>query len=247
MLAANMRIAILIALPAAPAFAQRPCQSQELALDRYKVLLRSQVMTAQQVDAAREAYAECQAQQAQIAAVKARENAVAAQLDELRKKYKDSFPDVVLAKAQLAELRAQEASLMQGLRRTPDSPASVKPETGGLLTGLPDRWWKNYATAQSLGLTPEQQRRMDDVFQQYRLRLIDLNAALEKEEVTLEPLVGAEPLDESKAAAQIDRVAQARAELEKANGRMLLGLRKQLTPEQWGRLNQGSSPSPAQK
>jgi Spy/CpxP family protein refolding chaperone len=81
---------------------------------------------------------------------------------------------------------------------------------------------------------------MDDIFQQHRLRLIDLNAAVEKEEVTLEPLVADETLDDAKITAQIDRVAQARAELEKANGRMLLGIRKVLTPEQWQRL----SPTP---
>ena len=86
---------------------------------------------------------------------------------------------------------------------------------------------------------------MDDVFQQSRLKLIDLIAALEREEVTLEPLVAAEPLDESRITAQIDRVAQARAELEKANGRMLLGIRKLLTPEQWSKLSQLSAPAPA--
>jgi Spy/CpxP family protein refolding chaperone len=85
------------------------------------------------------------------------------------------------------------------------------------------------------------------VFQQYRLKLIDLNGALQKEEITLEPLVSAEPLDEAKITAQIDRVAQARAELEKANGRMLLGIRKLLMPDQWSKLNQGFSLIPAKK
>jgi Spy/CpxP family protein refolding chaperone len=155
-------------------------------------------------------------------------------LNALRERYKDSYPEVQALKAKLAELQAQEAALTR---------TSVRQTSGGLQTGLPDRWWKNPATAQSLGLTADQQKKMDDVFQQYRLKLIDLNAALEKEEVTLEPLVAAEPLDESKTAAQIDRVAQARAELEKANGRMLLGIRKQLTPDQWNKLNQGFSPA----
>jgi Spy/CpxP family protein refolding chaperone len=136
----------------------------------------------------------------------------------------------------LTLLQAQEAALAQGMRRIPDASASLKQTTGGLQTGLPDRWWRNPATAQSLGLTADQQKKMDDVFQQYRLKLIDLNAALEKEEVVLEPLVAAEPLDEAKITAQIDRVAQARAELEKANGRMLLGIRKPLTQEQWNKL-----------
>jgi len=37
----------------------------------------------------------------------------------------------------------------------------------------------------------------------------------------MEPLVSADPPDENKLLAPIDRVAQARAELEKANARML--------------------------
>ena len=36
-----------------------------------------------------------------------------------------------------------------------------------------------------------------------------------------------------------DRIAQARAELEKANARLMLGLRHVLTPEQWEKLNSG--------
>ena len=52
----------------------------------------------------------------------------------------------------------------------------------------------------------------------------------------MEPLVAADPPDENKLIAQIDRVAQARAELEKANARMLLGIRRQLTHDQWLKL-----------
>jgi Spy/CpxP family protein refolding chaperone len=79
---------------------------------------------------------------------------------------------------------------------------------------------------------------MDEVFQQSRLKLIDQKAALDKEEAILEPLVEQEAIDESKAAAQLDRVAQARAELEKTRGRMLLGIRKQLDMEQWRKLKE---------
>jgi Spy/CpxP family protein refolding chaperone len=233
----TMRTAIILVLSAGTALAQRPaslCQAEEATLQRYKALQQNKIVAPQQVETAQEAYAQCQARQALDAMIKASVNATQAKLDELRRTYSDSHPDVVALRAKLDELRSQEIS-------------SIKQASGGLQTGLPDRWWKNPATAQSLGLTADQQKKMDDVFQQYRLKLIDLNAALEKEEVTLEPLVATEPLDESKTTAQIDRVAQARAELEKANGRMLLGIRKQLTPEQWSRLNQGYSPAPAQK
>lgn len=98
------------------------------------------------------------------------------------------------------------------------------------------RWWSDPDVAQRLGLTADQQKRMDDLFQQSRLKLIDLRAALQKEEAILEPLLAADPPDETKILAQIDRIAQARAELEKSNARMLLGLRSVLTQEQWKQL-----------
>jgi Spy/CpxP family protein refolding chaperone len=238
-----MRTVVLLTtsvlLSAMTALAQQagpPCPMEEKTLQRYKVLVQSGIVPPQQLDVEKEALAQCQAKQAELAATKAQESATQAQLDDLRKRFADSYPDVRALRAKLDELHAQEALLTQGIRRIPDPPASLKQTTGGLQTGLPDRWWKNPATAQSLGLTADQQKKMDDVFQQYRLKLIDLNAALEKEEIMLEPLVAAQPLDEAKITAQIDRVAQARAELEKANGRMLLGIRKPLTPEQWSKL-----------
>jgi Spy/CpxP family protein refolding chaperone len=112
-----------------------------------------------------------------------------------------------------------------------------------LHAGPPGRWWKNPEIAQKLGLTADQQKKMDEVFQESRLKLIDLNASLQKEEAILEPLIGADQPDESKILPQIDRVAQARAELEKANARMLLGVRRILTQEQWKKL-QSEGPPP---
>ncbi|MBZ5594252.1 MAG: Spy/CpxP family protein refolding chaperone [Acidobacteriia bacterium] len=109
--------------------------------------------------------------------------------------------------------------------------------------GPPGRWWNNPDMAQKLGLTAEQQKRMDEIFQQHRLKLIDLNASLQREEAILEPLMEGDQPDESKILAQIDRVAQSRAELEKANARMLLGIRRVLNPDQWKKL-QAEAPRP---
>ncbi len=110
------------------------------------------------------------------------------------------------------------------------------PGGAGMRMGPQGKWWSNPELAQKLGLTKDQQKKMDDIFQQSRLKLIDLNASLQKEEVTLEPLMETDQPDEPKVLAQIDRVAQDRAELEKANARMLLGLRQVLTPDQWQKL-----------
>jgi Spy/CpxP family protein refolding chaperone len=95
------------------------------------------------------------------------------------------------------------------------------------------RWWDNPEIAQKLTLSADQQKKMDDIFLQSRLKLIDQHASVEKEEAILEPLLSAEQPDESRILAQIDKVAQSRAELEKANARMLLGLRGVLTTAQW--------------
>ena len=109
----------------------------------------------------------------------------------------------------------------------------------------PGRWWTNPSTVQLLGLSADQQKRIDTLFQQSRLKLIDLNAALQREEAMLEPLLDADRPDESKVLPQIDRVAQARADLEKANARMLLGFRGVLTPEQWKKLQTPPTPGGA--
>jgi len=95
---------------------------------------------------------------------------------------------------------------------------------------------------QKLAINTDQQKRIEDVFQQQRLKLVDLNATLEKEEITLEPLMSAESPDETKTLAQIDKVAQGRAELEKANARFLFAIRRVLTPDQWKKLQEISRP-----
>jgi len=125
----------------------------------------------------------------------------------------------------------------------PPPPRRGRPELDRAL-GPRGRWWTNPDMAQKLSLTADQKKRMDDIFQQNRLRLIDLNASLQKEEAIMEPLVGADQPDETKILAQIDKVAQARAELEKANARFLFGIRRVLTADQWKKLEAEAPPQP---
>jgi periplasmic protein CpxP/Spy len=95
------------------------------------------------------------------------------------------------------------------------------------------RWWNSPQTAEKYKLSDSQRKAMDDIYQQHRVTLVDLHGTLEKAELAMEPMMRADQPDESKILAQIDQVAQARAELEKANARMLFEIRRQLTPEQW--------------
>ena len=106
----------------------------------------------------------------------------------------------------------------------------------GFRIGPPGIWWHNPDLIQKLTLTPDQQKRMDDILQQSRLQLVDLRANVEKQELLMGPMLAANPPDTNKILAQIDHTAQARAELEKANAKMLLGIRNVLTPDQWTKL-----------
>jgi hypothetical protein len=56
---------------------------------------------------------------------------------------------------------------------------------------------------------------------------------VDKAELEMEPMMRDDQPNEAAVLAQIDKVAQARAELEKANARFLFALRAKLTPEQW--------------
>lgn len=110
---------------------------------------------------------------------------------------------------------------------------------------MPDgKWWYNPQMVQRLGLTKDQQRRIEDIFQQNRLKLIDLTARLEREQATLDPLISSDRPDESKVLAQFDRVAEARMALEKANARMLWGFRSVLSADQWKDLQSQPGPPP---
>lgn len=134
------------------------------------------------------------------------------------------------------------------LAQGPDGPGPGGPPPGGPGFGGPPpmehmfhdrqfgRWWNDPQLAQQIGLTDQQKQQMDQIFLQHRLKLIDLNANLEKQQVLFRPMIEADQPDETKILAQIDAIAQARAELEKADARMLFDTRKVLTPEQWQKL-----------
>jgi Spy/CpxP family protein refolding chaperone len=100
-------------------------------------------------------------------------------------------------------------------------------------TGEMGRWWNNPRMVAELKLTDDQRKAMDAILLEHREKLIDLHASLEKAELEMQPLMSDDQPDEGKILAQIDKVAAARAELEKANARFLLAIRAKLTPEQW--------------
>jgi Spy/CpxP family protein refolding chaperone len=100
------------------------------------------------------------------------------------------------------------------------------------------RWWNNPKVVEALKLTDAQRKEMDATLLAHREKLVDLHANLQKAELEMEPLMGDDQPNESKILAEIDKIAAARAELEKANARFLLGIRAKLTADQWKSLKQ---------
>src|ERR1700743_307998 len=69
------------------------------------------------------------------------------------------------------------------------------PPQGGERGG--GKWWQNPSVVSKMGLTKDQQRKLEDVFQQNRLKLIDLTASLEREQAILDPLLAGDHPQES--------------------------------------------------
>jgi Spy/CpxP family protein refolding chaperone len=108
----------------------------------------------------------------------------------------------------------------------------------GLQIGPPGRWWDDKKIVQSVGLRPEQQRKMDSVFNANKGVILDRYESLQQEEGRMEALTKQLPLQESAIFAQVDRVAQARAALEKANAHLMLLLRQEMDPSQIAKLEE---------
>jgi len=99
-------------------------------------------------------------------------------------------------------------------------------------------WWRNSEIVKQVGLSDKQAQKVEEVFQQYRPQLFALHTTLSQDEAQLQPLVDAEHPNDAQVFAQIDKVADARAAVEKTNSRMLFAIRQVLTTEQWQKLAQ---------
>ncbi len=119
--------------------------------------------------------------------------------------------------------------------------AEGRPESRpGLQLGPPGLWWHDHGFAKNLKLRPDQQTRMDAIFAQNRGALLSRFQGVQQAESQLESLSRSPAPDEAALFVQIDRVAQARAELEKVNTHYLLQLRKEMDADQLNRLEKSS-------
>jgi Spy/CpxP family protein refolding chaperone len=128
-------------------------------------------------------------------------------------------------------------SFMSPTPPPPPPPVAVRPPHVGLQLGLGGRWWDEDKTIKKLKLRTDQQRRMDEIFASNKPALQTLYDNLEREQTRLASLPPGDLQDESKVFAAIDRVAQARTDLEKARVHLVLQLRQQMDADQLSMLD----------
>jgi Spy/CpxP family protein refolding chaperone len=101
------------------------------------------------------------------------------------------------------------------------------------VSGQGFKWWQSDLYKRELGLTVEQSRRLEDIFQAAVPSLRGQKRTLDQAESEFERLV--EKGDDAAVMEQVGRVEVARAELNKSRTMMLLRMRRALTTDQWAK------------
>lgn len=96
-------------------------------------------------------------------------------------------------------------------------------------------WW-DQPIAKDLNLTEAQKAEVKSIVREYRTRLIEQRAALEKAEVELQYLFDDDTVDARRANQAIDDLANARLNLTRTFSQVFLKVRLVLTPQQWHEL-----------
>jgi len=96
-------------------------------------------------------------------------------------------------------------------------------------------WWDS-PIARNLNLTEQQQKQVRSIVREFRDRLIEQRAAVQKAEGNFRDLMNEDPVNEARAREAIDRLVEARGELMRTLSQMALRMRTVLTAEQWQRV-----------
>jgi Spy/CpxP family protein refolding chaperone len=96
-------------------------------------------------------------------------------------------------------------------------------------------WWET-PLVRDLNLSDDQSRQIQTIVKEYRDKLVDLRATVEKADHSVNDLMNDERPDLAKFTAALDRQTVARAELAKVFSLMGFRIRMVLTPEQWREL-----------
>lgn len=152
------------------------------------------------------------------------------------------FPKIAVALVGLAlvMMLAAQASAQESSPPAPGPdqgppPAMMPPPEGGPpAMGLHGQggWWKNPQLRQKLQLSDDQIQKIEKIARDQQIQAINLRADVEKQDAVLRNLMESDSIDKAQVFAQIDKLSEARALLEKSHVETLLAIRKVLTAEQ---------------
>lgn len=104
------------------------------------------------------------------------------------------------------------------------------------LRGFGGTWWRDSELATKLKLADQQKQQLEKTFLDYRLKLVDLRAEVERQELKLQPLIDADQVNDGQISTALNALIAARGKLELTNAMMNISMRQVLTIEQWKQL-----------
>jgi Spy/CpxP family protein refolding chaperone len=96
-------------------------------------------------------------------------------------------------------------------------------------------WWES-PLAGDINLSEDQRVKIRDTIREFRPKLIDLRAVMEKAEIETEEALNDDSFDQKRAADAIERLAAVRGDMTRVMSQMSIRLRSILTVEQWKEL-----------
>jgi len=118
-------------------------------------------------------------------------------------------------------------------------------------------WWES-PLAGDINLSEDQRVKIRDTIREFRPKLIDLRAVMEKAEIETEEALNDDSFDQKRASEAIERLATVRGDMTRVMSQMSIRLRSILTAEQWkdlqkkrramvGRQSQGMGGAPGMR
>jgi hypothetical protein len=100
----------------------------------------------------------------------------------------------------------------------------------------PGKWWRRPEIVQTLGLSDDQQTKLDAIFRNSAADLIDLRGAVEKQNIVLRGELDQPQLNRADIQRAAAKLSEARARLFERELMMLVDMRAVLSEPQWNRM-----------
>ncbi len=100
----------------------------------------------------------------------------------------------------------------------------------------PAKWWLMPRVVRELGITAQEQSRLDELFLQMRTRRIQLRSQKDQARLMIDSYLERQPLDQEALEKEFQKLARAQADISLAQSRFLLEVRKLLGPDRFRRL-----------